>query len=113
MLFYRREESAPGRSRFFLYTCAFSTRWDAATVSFLPSFARDSSFSFIGFHDGVGKSFSISLESFTRQNEIGAEGGRENEERAVNHAGKAKAFVERAKDEMDRQVKEREIKSEI
>lgn len=62
--------------------------------------------SLIGFPLGsVGKSFSISSESFTRQNEIGAwrEGEAENEERAVNHAGKMEA-VERAKDEMDRQV---------
>jgi len=60
--------------------------------------------SFIGFLlSSVGKSFSISSESFTRQNEIGArkEGEVENEERAVNHAGKVEA-VERAKDEMDR-----------
>lgn len=72
--------------------------------------------SFIGFPLGsVGKSFSISSESFIRQNEIGArrEGVAENEERAVNHAGKVEA-VERAKDEMDRQVtkgkgKEREV----
>lgn len=53
--------------------------------------------SFIGFVGSVGKSFSISLKSFTRQNEIGARGAErdaENEESAVNHAGKVEA-VER------------------
>lgn len=70
--------------------------------------------SFIGFPlSSVGKSFSISSESFTRQNEIGAwrEGEAENEERAVNHAGKVEA-VERAKDEMDRQVTKEKKKRE-
>lgn len=83
MLFYRREKKGC-RFLFFIYghILDLNVPWFLSLPFTFFGFP-----SFIGFPLGsVGKSFSISSESFTRQNEIGAskEGEAENEERAVN-----------------------------
>lgn len=99
MLFYRRGETR---------ACSASSLYGrilgrgCATVSSFLAFLS----AFLTFPASfVGKSFSISLESFTRQDEIGATGmegaGKggsttENEEGAVNHAGKVEAVRESA-----------------